>query len=169
MPHLSQVEFGELHRRVARPLWAFVYRATDNASDADDIVQETFLRLLRAEPSDLDAEGLRRYVFRIASNLMTDRWRAAGRERVRDEDVLREPAANPGVDQAGGEDLRHLFGRLRTRDRALLWLAYVEGLSHEEIGAALTLARGSVKVMLSRARVRLRDLLRANGVIEEKR
>ena len=153
---------------MARPLWAFAYRATSNDSDADDIVQETFLRLLRAAPPELDAEGLRRYTFRIASNLMADRWRAAGRERGSEEHAPLEPIADSSLDQADGEDLRRLFGRLRARDRALLWLAYVEGLSHEEIGAAMALARGSVKVMLSRARARLRDLLHARGLSGEK-
>jgi RNA polymerase sigma-70 factor (ECF subfamily) len=160
---LTQGEFDELYRHAARPLWAYVYRATGHAPDADDIVQEAFMRLLRANPDGLDGEeARRRYLFRIASNLMNDRWRAARREG--DANAV-EPETAPVADAAA--DLRRLFGRLGARDRALLWLAYVEGLSHEEIGRALTLARGSVKVMLSRARGRLRDVLRASDWTEE--
>jgi len=48
---------------------------------------------------------------------------------------------------------------LKPRERALLWLAYVEEDTHEEIADALGVKRGSVKVLLSRARARLRDLL----------
>jgi len=44
-----------------------------------------------------------------------------------------------------------------------LWLAYVEGDTHEDIAAALHVRRGSVKVLLSRARARLRDLLTKRG------
>ena len=167
MPPLSQAEFAELHRRVARPLWAYVYHATNNAADADDIVQETFLRMLREELPKLAGDDARRYAFRIASNLMSDRWRASGRERTEADDPALEGVA--AVEASDGADVRRIFGQLRRRDRTLLWLAYVEGHSHEEIGTALALARGSVKVMLSRARVRLRDLLRANGLIEDER
>ena len=59
-----------------------------------------------------------------------------------------------------------LFGiGVEPRDRALLWLAYVEGESHEEIASSLGVGRGGVKVMLFRARRRLRDLLQARGLL----
>ena len=166
MGRLTQGEFDELYRRAARPLWAYVYRATGHGPDADDIVQDAFLRLLRADPDGLEGgEAQRRYLFRIASNLMNDRWRAARRDG--DGSGGSVPEAAPVADAVVGADLRRLFGRLGARDRALLWLAYVEGLSHEEIGQTLALARASVKVMLSRARGRLRDVLRARGWTEE--
>jgi RNA polymerase sigma-70 factor (ECF subfamily) len=63
-------------------------------------------------------------------------------------------------------DVTRTFNELKPRERALLWLAYVEGDSHADIAAALRLGRGSVKVMLSRARGTLRDLLAARGVID---
>jgi RNA polymerase sigma-70 factor (ECF subfamily) len=56
------------------------------------------------------------------------------------------------------------FAALKPRERALLWLAYVEGESHEDIAHALGLSRGSIKVLLSRARGRLRDQLVARGL-----
>jgi len=56
------------------------------------------------------------------------------------------------------------FAELAPRDRALLWLAYVEEHNHQEIASALGLARGSVKVLLSRARTRLRKLLVTKGL-----
>ena len=55
------------------------------------------------------------------------------------------------------------FAELKPRDRALLWLAYVEEHNHQEIASTLGLARGSVKVLLSRARARLRKLLVTRG------
>ena len=58
-----------------------------------------------------------------------------------------------------------ILAELKARDRALLWLAYVEGESHEEIAASLGVGRRGVKVMLFRARRRLRDLLQARGLL----
>ena len=57
-----------------------LYRVTGKPSDADDLVQEAFCRLLQAEVGGLGDEELRRYVFRIGSNLLADRWRRATQE-----------------------------------------------------------------------------------------
>src|SRR4030095_16122685 len=82
MLELTEPAFGEFYRRHARALWSYVYRVTGNAADADDIVQDAFCRVLCAELSDLSDEDGRRYLFRVAGNLMTDRWRRAERERA---------------------------------------------------------------------------------------
>ena len=61
--------------------------------------------------------------------------------------------------------VQHLNPALFPRDRALLWLAYVEGESHDEIATSLGVRRRGVRVMLFRARRRLRDLLQARGIL----
>lgn len=150
---LTERALGEFYQRHARSVWTYVYRVTTNAADADEIVQEAFLRLFQADIDESDDEGLRRYVFRIAGNLIADRWRARKRE---------ERQAEPAVFDSGEQrdlDVVRMFTQLKPRDRALLWLAYVEGETHEDIATSLRVGRSSVKVLLSRARARLRDLL----------
>lgn len=139
-----------------------MYRVTRSAADADDIVQDAFCRLLRADVGGLDDDELRRYVFRIAGNLMTDRWRRADRESSWLARLRGETQAVVGA--SPDEPVARELTALAPRDRALLWLAYVEEQNHQEIAGALGLARGSVKVMLSRARARLRRLLAAKGM-----
>jgi RNA polymerase sigma-70 factor (ECF subfamily) len=158
---LTEHAFGEFYREHSRPLWIYVYRVTGNAADADDIMQEAFCRLLRAEVPGLAAEELRRYVFRIAGNLITDRWRRSNLEQA----VLADArgATAPTSPPLPDHDVTRTFAVLKPRERALLWLAYVEGESHQEIAESLGLARGSIKVLLSRARARLRDLLESKG------
>jgi RNA polymerase sigma-70 factor (ECF subfamily) len=156
---ITEDALGELYERHARDVWTYVYRVTGNAADADDIVQEAFLRLFKAERlPDGDGE-LRRYVFRVAGNLIADRWR----RRARDERAALT-APDAAVSAARDLDVVRTFSELKPRERALLWLAYVEGDSHTDIAAALRLGRDSVKVLLSRARSRLRDLLIARGM-----
>jgi RNA polymerase sigma-70 factor, ECF subfamily len=145
-----------------RRLWAYVYRVTRHAGDADDIVQDAFCRLLRADVSGLGDEELRRYLFRIAGNLMTDRWRRAERELSWLDRLRSEPRVDPAA--APDDSVSREFAGLKPRDRAILWLAYVEEHNHQEIASALGLARGSVKVLLSRARSRLRKLLATKGL-----
>jgi RNA polymerase sigma-70 factor (ECF subfamily) len=133
-----------------------------HAGDADDIVQDAFCRLLRADVGGLNDEELRRYVFRIAGNLMTDRWRRAERETSWIDRLRGEPQFDPG--DAPDDSVSREFNELKPRDRALLWLAYVEEHNHQEIASALGVARGSVKVLLSRARSKLRKLLVTKGL-----
>src|SRR5207244_1932941 len=148
------------YQRTRRALWAYVYRSSGNAADADDIVSEAFCRLLQAVDLDLGDEALRAYLFRVAGNLLTDRWRRSVRQRT--ELPAPEPQQSSPADF--GDAVTRTFARLKPRERALLWLAYVEEQNHEEIAGSLGLKRGSVKVLLSRARARLRDLLRAAGL-----
>ena len=161
MARLTDAAFAALYDRNARALWTYAYRITGTGADADDIVQETFVRIIDIDLPDGD-ENARRYLFRVASNLATDRWRRV----VRDERTRRSADRPSAVTQPPvlDDDVSQTFAALKPRDRALLWLAYVEGETHESIADALRLKRSSIKVMLSRARGRLRDLLRARGV-----
>ena len=159
---LSEHVLGEFYQRHGRSVWTYVFRVTNNAADADDIVQEAFLRLFQADTPPSDDEGLRRYVFRIAGNLLADRWR----KQKRDERHAPESARHDSG-ETRDLDVVRVFSSLKSRERALLWLAYVEGENHEDIADSLRVGRASVKVLLSRARARLRDVLRARGIVEK--
>ena len=152
------VAFDELYARYRTRLRRFAIAAYGRA-DADDIVQESCLRLLRAGPETQDDDEQRRYLYRIASNLVIDRWR----RRQRDEHA---GTGGNTVDlhDPRDHDIARTFAALNARERALLWLAYVEEESHADIAAALGVGARSVKVLLFRAKRRLRDLLQAKGL-----
>ena len=160
MGQLEEAAFGAFYRSHARGLWAYVYRVTGHAADADDIVQEAFLRLLRAGPDTGEAEPRRRFLYRVAGNLIIDRWR----RKTRDEQTPPTPGPPAVVAPEPDDDVARTFAALAARDRALLWLAYVEEESHEEIAASLGVGKRSVKVLLFRAKKRLRELLHARGL-----
>lgn len=162
MARLDERAFAACYQHNSRALWAYLYRVTGRAADADDLLQDAFCRLLQAEVGGLSDEELRRYVFRIGSNLLADRWRKATQEASW-LDRLRG-GTDAHVDPEYDDSVSREFAMLKPRERALLWLAYVEGESHEDIATALGLSRGSIKVLLSRARGRLRDQLVAKGV-----
>ena len=162
MARLDERAFGACYQHNSRALWSYLYRVTGKASDADDLVQEAFCRLLQAEVGGLADEDLRRYVFRISTNLLADRWRRATQEASWLDRLRGTTEAH--VDAEYDDSVSREFAALKPRERALLWLAYVEGESHEDIAKSLGLSRGSIKVLLSRARGRLRDLLVAKGL-----
>ena len=158
MPLLTERAFEDLYRHALGPLRTYVHRVIGNVADADDVVQEAFCRVLCADISALSLDEQRRYVFRVASHVVVDRWRRAKRERSWLRRVEKQGAVVP---ETPGDDVVRVFEMLKPRERALLWLAYVEQDSHEEIATALGVRRSSVKVLLARARARLRDLLTA--------
>ena len=152
---LSEAEFEAFHARTCQPLWAYLRRISGDPAQADDVLQESYLRLLRHPPTpDRDERERKAYLFQIATNVMRDRWRARERERSALERLLslwpsRHEPIGPSLDMEAALD------RLPPRDRALLWLAYVEGYDHREIAKVLGLQESSVRVILFRARKKL--------------
>jgi len=155
---LDEREFHDLYCRTSSRLYAYVARTLGRTTDADDIVQEAYFRLLRTPVPRRDAQALRAYLFRIASRLVIDQWRSDTRET---RDIPERQAA--AVDPAVRLDVRQALARLTPRERQLIWLAHVEGADHREIAAALDLRVGSVRVLLWRARRKLARWLRRAG------
>src|ERR1051325_5579290 len=93
LSRLDEAAFAAFHARTSRALRAYVFRVVGNASDADDIVQEAFLRMLRADAPAENDEHLRRYLYRVASNLIVDRWRR--RKHEEGGEAMPEPMTAP--------------------------------------------------------------------------
>ena len=160
---MNEAKFEALYRRNAAGLWSYIYRLTNDNAAADDLLQKTFFRFIRANPETESDEHTRRYLYRTATNLAFDYFRESRRER---EFGLLMSRSTPAA--ADTTDLRHdmtrVFAELKPRERALLWLAHVEGSSHDDIAEALGVKAHSVKVLLFRARKRLADVLRKHGL-----
>src|SRR5256885_15914963 len=73
--HMDDEAFAGFYQRTARPLWAYLARVSGNATLADDLLQESYMRFLGATLRDDGEIAQRRYLFRIATNLMRDYWR----------------------------------------------------------------------------------------------
>lgn len=166
---LSEDRFTALYAAVARPLAAYVRRTVGDPEEARDVVQETFYRYLRAgAPAGADPDTARPYLYRTATHLLRDRWRRRRRDRDwRQASPERRPAMP--ADRGLSHDLDRALGRLKPRDRALLWLAHVEEASHREIAAVLDVGEASVRVMLFRARKRLAKVLEESDFPTEER
>jgi len=153
---MDEESFHILYQRTARPLRAYAARVLGNATHADDIVQESYLRLLRQPTANQDLRRLRALLFRIASNLIIDHWRSRRREVA---EVSGAERGAQGPDLPLRLDMERMFHELSPQERQMMWLAYVEGADHAEIAEALNLKKGSIKVLLSRVRHKLAALL----------
>ena len=157
---MDEETFRAFYERNARGVWAYLARVSGDRQTADDLLQETFYRFLRAAAEHDSEDHRRNSLYRIATNLARDaRRRTLTRPHadVAGHDI--ETIAN----RAGGDgktiDLDRAMSRLKPRERAMLWLAYAEGASHREIAEVLGLRPASLKLMLFRARRRLASLL----------
>lgn len=168
---LEQSQFRSVYQSVAPRLQAYLRRAGGDAALADDLLQETFLKLLAARLPEAvlaDDRQLRAYLYRMATNLLNDHWRRQQRERRRNMlNFFRppparssEPAASEFSDNHLSLDTARAFARLKPQEQSLLWLAYVEGFDHGEIATAVSVGERSVRVLLHRARRRLAEMLK---------
>lgn len=154
-------DFRRWYDTVAADLHRYVRRLADSAEEAEDLFQETLARYLGSGFDSDDPAERRRYLFRIATNLARDRKRWSRRWGL---GSLFERGGDPPEARYGDRiDVHRALARLPPRSRALLWLAYVEGMEHKEIAGIVGVASTSVRVLLSRARNRLlRNLERTN-------
>lgn len=164
---MDEDTFRAFYDRTARMLWAYLSRMTGSRQLADDLLQETYYRFLRARVTHESEAHRRHYLFRIATNLVRDARRrdlASPATLVSHEDGGELPGdATLAARTESRADVRSAMARLKPRERELLWLAYAEGSSHREISETLGLKTGSIKPLLFRARQRLAALLRGSG------
>lgn len=150
---MNQSELQRVYEAVAADLYAYIERVCGNATDAEDVFQETFTRLLGSGFSGRHESDNRRYLFRIATNLMRDRMRRSHRWRF---GAMPETTGRtPETRYLDRIDAHRALSEMKPKQRALLWLAYVEGLPHKDIAEMLGIASTSVRVMLARARKKL--------------
>ena len=164
---MNEETFRVFYEQTARAVWMYLVRMTGDDRLADDLLQETYYRFLRASASFQSEDHRRNYLFRIATNLVRDHRRRPRTDGVPLDDGDRLPAG--AVDTSTADrvarhiDLERAMGQLKPRERSLLWLAYAQGFSHAEIAASLGLKTASLKALLFRARQRLMGLLGQPG------
>jgi RNA polymerase sigma factor (sigma-70 family) len=150
--------FDEAMHRHEREIMRFVLRATGNRDDALDLFQETWLRAYRAYRQLDSADGLRPWLFRIASNLCLNRKRdRARRARVIADTELCEE--HTGAVPAMHESVLHLKSMLRrlpNKQRQALVMRKLAGLEYGEIAAALSCSEEAARAGVSLAMKKLK-------------
>ena len=152
--------FAGFYQRSAPGLRAYLVRVSGNAALADDLMQESYLRFLCATRPEGGEVNYRRYLYRIATNLLRDQWRRPGAACIEDvpEQFLAARDRLSSIDSQAM--LEPALARMRPRERQLLWLAHAEGYSHREISEITGLSAAGIRLLLFRARRKIARLLR---------
>jgi RNA polymerase sigma-70 factor (ECF subfamily) len=156
----SRAAFEELFARYRGPLYGFfrrrLYRSTSDDQRAEDLMQETFLAVIRAADRYEPRSLVRTYLYGIAMNLL-----AAERRKIAKEGPAIDEVAEPGGRQASDAVLwiRQALEKLDECEREILMLREFEQLSYAEIAELQNLPVNTVRSRLFRARMALRALL----------
>lgn len=173
----KEAAYRELLRRYERPVFSLIYRMVRDRELAEDLAQESFVKVLNALDSYQPEYKFSSWIFKIANNAAIDHLRRReivtlsldGAPGARTADEV-EATALQAVDRSEsaldeleakelGTSIEQAIARLRPEYRACILLRHVEGRAYEEIAATLDLPLGTVKTHIHRARHELREYL----------
>jgi len=144
-----------------RALYGTAYRLTRNAADAEDLVQETYLRAYRAFHLYTPDTNIRAWLFTILHRVRADSFRKAGRSPQTAELVGDGPGVAPPQDTLarGQEDVRRALDALPEAFRAAVVLRDLQEFTYEEIAQILSIPIGTVMSRIHRGRALMRQHL----------
>src|SRR5881397_3133574 len=145
-----------LYRAFEGPVYNLARRFCRTTEDAEDVLQETFLEVVRNIRQYRGEGHLWGWIRRIASTKALMRIR---RDQVRETESLDDEPGKPGMHVGANIDLERAFEHLSETSRAVVWLHDVEGYTHEEIAEQMGKTVSFSKSQLARAHARLRRML----------
>src|SRR5512142_1260377 len=157
--------WDEVVREHSARVYRLAYRLAGNQQDAEDLTQETFVRVFRSL-ADYTPGTFEGWLHRITTNLFLDMVRR--RQRIRfdglPEDTERLPGRERSPEQVFSDrhldsDVQAALDQLPPDFRAAVVLCDIEGLTYEEIAATLGIKLGTVRSRIHRGRVQLREAL----------
>jgi RNA polymerase sigma-70 factor, ECF subfamily len=169
--------FRELVRRYERPVFSLIFRMVRDREMAEDLAQDTFIKVLNNIDRYRPEFKLSSWLFKIANNVTIDHLRkrqlatvsldgsphaqtaAEAQATSLDVESRGESALEAIESRELGSAIERAIGKLRPEYRSCILLRHVEGRSYEEIAATLDLPLGTVKTYIHRARHELREAL----------
>ncbi|UCD24169.1 MAG: sigma-70 family RNA polymerase sigma factor [Gemmatimonadota bacterium] len=169
--------YRELIRRYQRPVFSLIYRMVRDRELAEDLSQETFVKVLNAIDRYRPEFKFSSWVFKIANNAAIDHLRrkeldtlsldggpdATTAERVEATALQIGDSGESPLDELEARELgsaiEHAIGKLRPEYQTCIILRHVEGRPYDEIADILELPLGTVKTYIHRARAELREIL----------
>jgi RNA polymerase sigma-70 factor (ECF subfamily) len=159
--------FEELVERTHRQVYTLAYRLVGDRQEAEDVVQEAYLRVYRSLRGFRGDARFETWLYRIASNTAMTHLKRRGRfgELLPEGDDVRllEPEVREPEEPPERDEVKRALMALPVTQRTVVVLKDVYGFSCQEIGEQIGISEGAVKVRLHRARRRLKDLIYGPG------
>jgi len=173
----AETAYRELLRRYERPVYALIYRMVRDRELAEDLTQETFVKVLNALDRYRPEYKFSSWIFKIANNAAIDQLRRKELDTLSLEggpdattpDRIEATSLQVGTDAESpldelearelGSAIEQAIGRLRPEYQSCIIMRHVEGRPYDEIADILDLPLGTVKTYIHRARAELREIL----------
>ena len=159
----------ELYRRHREAAYGIAYRLVGSREDALEVVQESFIHVMRGIQTFRGQSSFRTWLYRIVTHAALDyrRWRALRVADSLDSDTSTEPVAQASdrspqeaaADRDLGAAIDKALSNISEKNRAALILFAIEGMSYKEVADVLGISIGTVMSRIFNARQRLRELL----------
>lgn len=172
----DETEFEALFLAHYNGVYRFLFRILGAQEEAEDVAQETFLRLYRQHFADGRQHNVRAWLYRVATHLAYNALRSRHRQERRLEVMAHQETASssdrldPAESALRDEEREHVrlaLASLPARQAQLLLLRYA-GLSYRELAEALNVAPGSIGTLLARAEAAFESAYRTQALAEEK-
>jgi RNA polymerase sigma-70 factor (ECF subfamily) len=170
----QSLDFEEIFREYRGPIYNYLLRMTQNQAEAEDLTQETFVRVHRSLPTFRGEASLSTWLYRIATNVSFDHFRRRTTRQAETALSLekiefyedRDSNTPPSPEQFAARSemsacVQAFVQRLPPDQRVVLVLKDLQGLKNREIAEVLDCSLATVKIRLHRARTKLREALNA--------
>ena len=158
---MTSQKFNTEYLPLAPMLYRIAFHILEQQDEAEDAVQETFLKLWEIRDKLDDVESAKAYSIRILKNECLDRLRKAKKSVPADQVLVREPISPTDEQIDARRRLEKVLGAIKSlpdSQKQVLLLRTVEGLSYREISEKMGMSQLTLRVLLTRARGALRNL-----------
>ena len=153
---MNNSEFSILVEKYMKTVYKTALSCCRNAFDAEDVTQETFCALYATDTRFKDDEHVRKWLIRVAVNKSRDLWRSPWKKHASLTDEGLELSAPFSEEES---ELRSCLEKLPQKYRIVIHLNYYEGYDSHEIADILQISEQAVRKRLSRARMKLKELM----------
>lgn len=146
-------------KRNSDMVYRLAFSQMKNKSDADDVYQEVFFRYIKRNPAFENEEHEKAWFIRVTLNCSKTTLKSFWHTKIEELDDSFEDVA------VETEDLSFALGKLPKKHRAVIHLFYYEDMSTADIAKALSVSEGNVRMLLTRARRALKEILEKESYI----
>ncbi len=154
---MNQTDYKRLATRYLDTVYRIALNGCKNHADAEDVVQNTFIKLLKQDKSFTDDEHAKKWLIRVAVNECNSLWRSPWRKNTTS---MEELTSEPSFSTPEKSALYYAIKELPTKYRQVIHLYYFEGYSTREIADIMSISETAVQTRLLRARQRLKEILK---------
>ena len=160
MKQLTDKQFEEIYNQCFDELYVVAYSYTINKFDAEDIVQDVFVKFYRARKTFEDNDSLKYYLIRMVINKSIDYIRHIKNTKTMiDDEYVNSVPDTLNSDSSETEEMYKCVCSLKDNYKSIIILYYYDNYSVKEIASILKISETNVKVRLNRARIKLKEII----------